>query len=180
MRAPFLFTSKPSQGSNPPQGYTPATTKRVCKFKDSPAQNAKNKYACVFSRLLRVFNQPESPSAFFAYRMGWLQASSLGRSLRSLTRGFAALCAVVTLYKIWISNSRQKRAGKETPSLCSSTIQSKRKYAITHRCYGDESGVTGGLQRVREVICARPRFRRSVGADICKSSTNIQEANIEI
>jgi hypothetical protein len=49
-----------------------------------------------------------------------------------------------------------------------------------HWCYGDESGVTGRLQRVREVICARQPLPKSVGADICKSLTNLQEANIEI
>jgi hypothetical protein len=43
------------------------------------------------------------------------------------------------------------------------------------RCYGDESGVAGRLQKVREVICARPHFPKLVGADICKSSTNLQE-----
>jgi hypothetical protein len=51
--------------------------------------------------------------------------------------------AIAIHYKVWISNSRQKRAGKGTSSLFLSTIQSKRKYACMHRCYSDESGVTG-------------------------------------
>jgi hypothetical protein len=49
--------------------------------------------------------------------------------------------AAVTICKVWISNSRQKRDGKMTSPLCSCTIQSKGKYAIMHRCYGDESQV---------------------------------------
>jgi hypothetical protein len=73
-------------------------------------------------------------------------------------------CAIVAHCKAWISNSRQMRAGKETSSLCFFTIQPKGKYSIMHRCYGDESGVVGRLQRAREVICARPRFPRPVGA----------------
>jgi hypothetical protein len=134
----------------------------------------KNKYACVFSRLLRILNQPDSPSAF-GFRMGWLQASIEASVSRSEVR-----CTAVALCKVWISNSRLKRADKETSPLCSSTIQSKGKYAIMHRCYGDESGVAGKLQRVREVICARPRSPKLVDAYICKSSSNLQEANIEI
>jgi hypothetical protein len=89
-------------------------------------------------------------------------------------------CVIVAHCKVWISNSRQKRAGKEMSSLCSSTTQSKGKYAVMHRCYGDESGVAERLKIVREVIGARLRFSRSVDADIFKSTKYSQEANIEI
>jgi hypothetical protein len=44
---------------------------------------------CLFSRLLRIYNQPESPSVL-GYRMGLLRAS-LGQWLRSRTRKFAVL-----------------------------------------------------------------------------------------
>ena len=120
----------------------------------------------------------KSPGISFGIRLPNGLAPSFPRPTASVSHS-EVRCAVVTLCKVWISNSYQKRAGKETSPLCSSTIQSKGKYAIMHRCYGDESGVAGRLQRVREVICARPRFPRSVDADICKSSTNSQEANIE-
>jgi hypothetical protein len=130
-------------------------------------------------RIQSAFADIKSPVISFGIRLPNGLAPSFPRPMASVSHS-EIRCAVVTLCKVWISISHQKRAGKETPQLCLSTIQSKGKYAIMHRCYGDESGVAGRLQKVREVICARPRFPRSVNADICKSSMNLQEANIEI
>jgi hypothetical protein len=149
---------------------------RVYKFKETKRKNIENEYACAFSRPQRICNQPKFS---FGIRLPNGLAPSFPRPMASVSHS-EVRCAVVTLCNARISNSRQKRAGKETPPPCSYTIQSKGKYAMRHRCNGDDSGVTGRLQGVREVICASPRFPRSVGADICKSSTNLQKENIEI
>ena len=55
-------------------------------------------------------------------------------------------CAVYTFRKVWLSKSRQWRSGRDTFSLCSSTIQSSARMQ-KHRYHGDESKFAGKLQK---------------------------------
>jgi hypothetical protein len=91
-------------------------------------------------RIQSAFEDMKSTGFAFGIRLPNRLTPSAPRPMASVSHSDIC-CAVVALCKAWMSNS-----------LCSSTIQSKGKYAIMHRCYGDESGVTGRLQRLREVI----------------------------
>jgi hypothetical protein len=94
-----------------------------------------------------------------------------------------ARCAVVALCKAWISNSRQKSAKAKRRPHCSrprSNPRESMQLCIDAMVIKVELLPAGRLQRVREVICARPRSPKSVDVDICKSSTNLQEANVGI
>ena len=89
-----------------------------------------------------------SPSAF-GYRMGWLRAL-LARPKASVSLS-EFRCAVYTVRKVWLSKSRQGRSGRNTSSLCSSTIQSMRKNAEAS-IPGDERDLLEDNKRVRETI----------------------------
>ena len=117
---------------------------------------------------------PESPSAF-GYRMGWLRAS-LGQ--KGFGHSLEIPCAIVAFCKVCIPTTTSGVLVKLSP-LCSSTNQSKGKNAsidamVTNVSYRKTTKRSG------EVINARPRFPKSMGADVCKTSTDLQEVNIEI
>jgi hypothetical protein len=64
----------------------------------------------------------KSPAISFGIRLPNGLAPSFPRPMATVSHWVILLC------KAWISNFRQKRAGKQMSSLCSSTIQSKGKY----------------------------------------------------
>ena len=88
--------------------------------------------------------------------MGWFRAS-LGQRLRSLTRRFAAQLLLFVWSAYQLPPEARWRRDVFT-MLVHDPIQGQ---VCKHRCYGDESRVTGRLQRAREVISARPWFPKN-------------------
>jgi ribosomal protein S16 len=58
----------------------------------------------------------KSPGFSFGIRLPNGLAPSFSRPMVSVSHS-ETRCAVVTLYEVWISNSRQKRAGKDVPTV---------------------------------------------------------------